>query len=147
MPRVKFKNPVKARETLDEQLEGQLKSSYPIPVHVECKSSTGGIRPSQVKQRARIQKSGSIYLLIDNPEDFHEFFVKMGYDRLEMQGQLDLDRKTKYKEAEVVSFVKGYLKLAEKIYNVYWDRNHQSLGSTHGRPDFYVELPPLEEKA
>lgn len=38
----------------------------------------------------------------------------------------------------LTSLVRDYLKLAEKLYPIYWARNHQTLGSDRGRPDFEI---------
>lgn len=116
-------------------------SEYPIPVHCELKGTRGKIRPSQIIQRERIERSGSIYLLIDNPIDFHKFFFDHGFVRITFAGPV---RKEVYTEKEVNTYVREYLKLAEKIYGIYWERNHQSLGNTHGRPDYYFEIPNLK---
>ena len=116
-------------------------NKYPIPVHCELKGTRGKIRPAQKIQKARIERSGSIYLLIDNPMDFHLFFLKHGLDK--MQGVIN--NKTTYTEKEVNSFVRSYLKWAENIYGIYWIRNQQNLGSTQGIPDYYFEISNLKE--
>lgn len=118
--------------------------AYPIPVHCEAKSSIGVLGPYQKIQRDRIRRSGSIYIVVDNPEAFHQFFVDHGLDKLEMQGRLELG-KARYKEAEVRSFIKSYLKMAEKLYGIYWENNVQGIGSTRGRPDIYFEIPRITE--
>jgi len=37
--------------------------------------------------------------------------------------------------------VRDYLKVAEKIYDIWWVRNQQNIGSTPGRPDFEIGFP------
>lgn len=118
--------------------------NYPIPVHCELKGTKGSIRPAQKVQRERIQKSGSIYLLIDNPVDFHQFFYNHGFVRITFAGAV---RRSGYTEKEVNNYVRSYLKMAEKIYDIYWVRNQQGLGNLAGRPDYYFEIPNLTKLA
>ena len=37
--------------------------------------------------------------------------------------------------------VKEFLQWAERIYGVWWLRNHQGLGSTKGTPDYFLGFP------
>lgn len=117
------------------------KSGYPIPLHIECKGTRGNIRPDQKVQRERIIRSGSLYLLMDRPHQLHELFLKYGLTRIEMQFSLFENEFKVYTEKEVMKFAREYLKMAEKIYGIYWERNQQNIGSTYGRPDLYCEIP------
>lgn len=113
----------------------------PIPLHIECKGTEGNLRPAQKVQRDRIIRSGSLYLLMDRPHQLHELFLKYGLDRIEMQFPL-FEREFKvYTEKEVMKFVRDYLKVAQALYDVYFERNQQGMGCTPGRPDWYCEIP------
>src|SRR3990172_13401807 len=37
--------------------------------------------------------------------------------------------------------VRDYLKMAQKLYGIFWQRNQQGLGNRKGLPDFYVFIP------
>lgn len=120
-------------------------SEYPIPVHCELKGTRGKIRPAQKVQKERIERSGGVYLLIDHPANFHQFFLDHGLDKIIDQPIKDqFNNKSIFTEKEINSFVRSYLKWAESIYGIYWERNHQSLGNTRGRPDYYFEIPNLK---
>lgn len=118
-----------------------MKKNPPIPVHLELKGTRGKIRPKQIVQKKRIERSGSIFLLIDNPYDFHKFFLDHGLDRMKINGRYEQKPGEVFTEKQVARFVRDYLKAAENIYGIYWERNHQSLGSNQGRPDFFFEIP------
>jgi hypothetical protein len=114
---------------------------YPIPVHIECKSTRGKLRPTQKLQRARIKKSGSIFLVISRPSEFYDFLLNFGFKNIQASFSFADRNFENYLERDVVNFVRGMLKLIEATHGVYWERNQQNIGSNKGRPDFYVELP------
>ena len=118
---------------------------YPIPIHMECKSSSGKLRPSQKEQRQRILKSGSIFIVVDRPSQLYDFFIDHGFNKHKIEFT-DHERRLKwYKESEVKSFAKSYLKIMEKIYGIYWVINVQNIGSQLGRPDLYFEIPIINQ--
>lgn len=118
--------------------------SYPIPVHLELKSPTGKLSVYQLKEKERVERSGSIFFVCRTPQELHEFFVSHGLDRIQMPNPIV---QGKFTEAHLAKFVRDYLKLAERIYGIYWIRNQQGLGNNRGRSDFYFEMPHIETPA
>ncbi len=117
-------------------------NNHPIPVHCELKNpKRWKLSEMQKRERARIERSGSIYILIFSPEAFHEFFVSHGLDRMVMPAQsLSKD----YTEHHLSTFVRQYLQMAEDVYGIYWAHNQQGAMSKKGRCDWYFEIPNLD---
>ncbi len=114
--------------------------NYPIPVHAELKTPKGKLSPWQEKEKKRVERSGSIFLVVRSPEDLHNFFVEHGLKRMITPAQGVVKD---FKEKHLNTFVRDYLVMAEHIYGVYWIRNQQGLGNKKGRSDYYFEIPNI----
>lgn len=132
---------VKMKELCDEAMQSDSQRKIPIPCHVELKVGKGKLSRYQEKEKARILRSGSLFYEIHTPEEFHDLFVRMGLTRIVMPAQ---PAKEKFNEHNLSKFVSDYLKLAESVYGLYYARNQQNIGSKKGRPDWYIEIPQME---
>ena len=117
-------------------------NNRPIPVHCELKNpKRWKLNEMQKRERARIERSGSIYILIFSPEAFHKFFLEHGMTRIIMPAQ---SLSKNYTEHDLSTFVRQYLQMAEDIYGIYWAHNQQGPMSNKGRPDWYFEITNLD---